>query len=212
MTIKFINRETAKELGLKTYISGTTCKQGHINAERYTSGADCTICKSLKKRSEGEKLHRIELESSLEAKNRNKKKCGEFYQNNKEYFEQHNREYYQSKKEEILETNRKYHKINRVIILERKRKWGQENPDKVAANAAWKRAMKLQRTPPWSDKSLIEPFYTLARKLTKETGIEYHVDHILPLQGELISGLHIHTNLRVIPAFENLSKHNKFSV
>jgi 5-methylcytosine-specific restriction endonuclease McrA len=47
------------------------------------------------------------------------------------------------------------------------------------------------------------------RLLRKEcTGIEWHVDHIIPLKGEMVSGLHIYSNLRVIPKIENLRKGN----
>jgi hypothetical protein len=51
-----------------------------------------------------------------------------------------------------------------------------------------------------------------ARLLFKQTGIPHHVDHIIPLTGKRVSGLHVHNNLQVIPARENLRKHNHFEV
>lgn len=78
-----------------------------------------------------------------------------------------------------------------------------------AANAA-RRAAKLQRTPKWADLKEIRKFYDEMHRLTRETGVQHHVDHILPMQGELVSGLHVAENLRVIKATPNLSKGSKF--
>jgi len=68
-----------------------------------------------------------------------------------------------------------------------------------------------ERTPKWSDKNKINDIYNEAVILEKETGKKYHVDHIIPLRGKKVSGLHIPENLRIIPAKENLKKGNKFT-
>ena len=69
---------------------------------------------------------------------------------------------------------------------------------------AARRALKLKATPPWLTKELrnkIQEFYDQATKLTKETGIQHEVDHVVPLQGKNVSGLHVPWNLQVLPAF-----------
>lgn len=85
-----------------------------------------------------------------------------------------------------------------------------KNPHIGNANNAKRAADKLNRTPAWADLDKIREFYEEAQRLTKETGIQYSVDHIYPLRGEKISGLHVETNLQVIPLSENISKNNKF--
>ena len=93
-------------------------------------------------------------------------------------------------------------------------KWMKQNPDKVNATNAKRRAFKLQRTPKWlTQKHLddISHFYKQARELTKTTGIIHHVDHIIPLKGKTVSGLHVPSNLQVIPASDNCSKGNAYS-
>lgn len=82
----------------------------------------------------------------------------------------------------------------------------------VRHHSAKRRAAKLTQSPPWADHEKIKAVYQLAQELTKSTGVPHHVDHIIPLTGEAVRGLHVHTNLQVITATENIRKHNKFEV
>jgi len=83
------------------------------------------------------------------------------------------------------------------------KKWLKNNPEKNKANTANYRAAKLNRTPIWADLNKIKEIY-------KNCPEGYHVDHIIPLQGEIISGLHIETNLQYLTETENLRKGNKW--
>ncbi len=73
-------------------------------------------------------------------------------------------------------------------------------------------AAKIQATPKWLTKAHfkeMEWFYIEAARLTKETGIKHEVDHIVPLQGENVRGLHVPWNLQILTKSENIIKGNK---
>lgn len=92
-----------------------------------------------------------------------------------------------------------------------KRNWKSRNKDLVNASTAKRRASKLNATPKWLNsghKAEIEGLYLYAQ-IFSQIGEQLHVDHIVPLQGENVCGLHAPWNLQVIPASENLSKSNK---
>ena len=91
-------------------------------------------------------------------------------------------------------------------------KWAASNRDKKNASEAKRRAAKLQRTVAWGNKDLIDAVYARAQRLTEATGIPMEVDHIYPLQGAMVSGLHVENNLQILPKAVNASKSNKFKV
>ena len=82
----------------------------------------------------------------------------------------------------------------------------------VRFHAARRRVAKLKRTPPWANQDAIRMVYLKAREMTAQTGMQHHVDHIIPLQGVLVSGLHVETNLQVLPWRENIQKRNVYEV
>jgi hypothetical protein len=92
-------------------------------------------------------------------------------------------------------------------------KWDKKYPEKACAKSAKRHTIKLKRTPSWDPNAqLIIAKYQLAAMLTKASGILHHVDHIIPLQGKNVSGLHVFSNLTVIPALDNIKKSNKFYI
>lgn len=74
---------------------------------------------------------------------------------------------------------------------------------------AKRRARKRAALPAWADLAEIRKVYEQCEALTAATGVAHHVDHIVPLQGKTVCGLHVHYNLRAIPAEENLRKKNR---
>lgn len=78
----------------------------------------------------------------------------------------------------------------------------------VGRGAARHKAERRQ-TPPWANPAAIAEVYAQARRQTDATGIRHHVDHIYPLRGVSVCGLHVQSNLRVIPWFDNIAKGDK---
>lgn len=83
-------------------------------------------------------------------------------------------------------------------------------PEKENAKLARRRATKKLACVPWADRERVDWFYAEAQRLTKSTGMEYHVDHIVPLTSRLVCGLHNEFNLQLLPALDNLRKHNRY--
>ena len=135
-------------------------------------------------------------------------------------------------KPEMVQKKRKrdfqYRKENRDSCRAAIVAWSVKNPEKVKlyakktkslnsgrtlAHTVKRRLAKINRTPKWlttDDHWMIEQAYELAAQRTKMFGFAWHVDHILPLQGRLVSGFHTPYNLQVIPGVDNLRKSNKF--
>lgn len=137
-----------------------------------------------------------------------------WYHNNKERILAYKKEYYQKTKEQRLLVQAEYRKNNPEKIKETQVNWSNKNIAKINANNRKRKAAKKHRTPAWLteiDFERMENEYKLAAILTKLTGTKWEVDHIIPLQGINVSGFHVPNNLRAILAFDNRSKHNKFS-
>ncbi|HEY2010530.1 MAG TPA: hypothetical protein VGH23_16190 [Rhizomicrobium sp.] len=88
-------------------------------------------------------------------------------------------------------------------------RYAKANRSKVTAHTARYRARKFNATPAWVDLQEIGSVYAEASRLTRETGTAHHVDHIVPLRGRNVCGLHVPWNLQVIPAVENRRKGNR---
>ena len=134
---------------------------------------------------------------------------------NKDKIAQQKKQYYLKNKERILAKNKAYNKANREKISIVESLWRQNNKGKVASNTRRYQVSKMNRTPKWLTKDdlwLIKEAYELAALRTKVFGFSWHVDHIIPLQGKLVSGLHVIENLQVIPGIENKIKMNSFEL
>jgi hypothetical protein len=152
-------------------------------------------------------------------KERKLQTCRAWQDANREKFEEMKRVYYKTyyeiNRDKKIATCKAWREANKEKIALRMKAYQRENMDKFVAYTGKRRAAKLNRTPPWltdTDFEKIERKYAQAQHRTKTTGERWVVDHVIPLRGVVVSGLHVPSNLRVIKATTNSSKRNKFDL
>jgi len=115
-------------------------------------------------------------------------------------------------KEQRKILDKTYYIKNRSKRKKQIKVWCKNNQGRLNAAGAKRKAAKIRATPSWlTEEHLkeIERFYIEAKELEKLNNIKYHVDHIIPLQGKIVSGLHVPWNLQILKAKDNLSKGNR---
>lgn len=118
------------------------------------------------------------------------------------------KQYKEANKKAIAGRRKAYYQANKEAKDEQQRAYRQTNPHLVNALNAKRRASKLQATPAWANSEHIESLYLIA-SINREAGYDLHVDHIVPLQSDLVCGLHCEVNLQLLPAINNISKGNR---
>lgn len=164
------------------YCTGKPCKYGHY-ADRYVCNNECVQCRADKNA-------------------KNKEKQLKWSQDNRERKNAVSRYLYHSDVEKQRERTRRKYELNPEKVNATNDNWRQRNKGRIKSYWAKRRAAKLERTPSWADLKAISAFY-------ENCPAGHHVDHIIPLQGKTVCGLHVLENLQYLPASENQRKFNK---
>jgi len=177
----------AKRLGLSMYFTGVPCKNGHVTS-RYASSAECFFCRKDKNQSVA--VREKQIAWALKNNEQRSAVGKERYERNKVWQQLRTQTKYVNNKEKVNETNNR---------------WIAKHKGIQAFYANKRRSAKKYRTPAWANLDAIKTIYANCPE-------GYHVDHVIPLQGKLVSGLHIESNLQYLPASENAKKFNKYQI
>lgn len=149
----------------------------------------------------------------------------EYYQENAEAKREYARRHRIDNNESVTAgQRRRYHENSEKIKKDQKR-YREKNKEKIRAaqqayrdrdRAGWNargsasRAERIKRVVPWSDPAKTKEIYDTAIEVSRITGMPWEVDHVMPMQGSGVSGLHHQDNLMIVPKYDNRSKGAKF--
>jgi len=164
------------------YCTGKPCKYGHY-ADRYVCNNECVQCRADKNK----------LNKDAQTK---------WAQDNRERKNAVSRHLYHSDADAQRARTRQKYIDNPSKVNATNDNWRKRNRKRITSYYAAHRAAKKQRTPSWADMEAIKAFYSKCPD-------GYHVDHIIPLNGKTVCGLHVLNNLQYLPASENQRKFNR---
>ncbi len=184
------------------YNVGIPCRKGHTTG-RYKVSRKCVQC------------------AKDAASAWNKANPDKFRASSKRYRERHPdkvaaqyRNWRINNPDAVKKKNENWQSANWDKFLAISSEWKKRNRGHVNAKCAARRRAREQRTPTWlteQDFADMAKIYALADELSRAYGYSWHVDHMIPLHGKLVSGLHVPANLQIIPGSVNMSKGNRFN-
>lgn len=196
-----MKRAEAKAQGLKFYNTGKPCKHGHLS-DRYTSTAICIECVKVA----GVDRYKNNRDAQLAS-------WRKWYEANKDVHHARSRRWQAANLDRTHANAKAWAAANPEKIKARRNRYIERHPDKYTAWAVASVARRAKRMPKWlsaDDKWLLRQAYALAKQRTEMFGFVWEVDHIIPLRGAEVSGLHAPTNVQVIPKALNRMKRNMY--
>jgi hypothetical protein len=188
---------------------GKPCKRGHAGI-RYLSGRnDCVECALMRAKDWSIKNHekRLKIVDEWQKANPEKVKAtkAKWDERNIESVRARQKKWWNANPEKAKEFSKKSMLKHYDKVIKRSREWKRKNRWNGSYHCSVRRTAKIQRTPAWADLDKIAKVY-------KDCPPGMTVDHVIPLRGKLVSGLHVHNNLQYLTPSENAKKKNKFEI
>ncbi len=167
------------------------CKRGHVGKRSPKTGK-CTECCRI-----------LYLEKYAQDPERFKSSRNRWYHENKEKAQTSTKKWRTANPGKSNRSMKNWQEVHRARMLASAKIYRSKNKKAHVAHQSQRRAAKLQRTPKWANLEELKQWY-------QNCPDGMTVDHIIPLQGELVSGLHVPGNLQYLTMTENVMKNNRF--
>ena len=197
---EIITLDEARSQGLRWYFTGQPCGNGHI-AKRSVSNRYCRACENAKRarqrQRDPEKVRASDRAKHAKRRDRRNAQSRASHARHREKRRIYDRDRYRN------------NPVRQAYQFDQACRWAKANPGRRNEIIAARRKHVKRATPPWltaEDKKEIKAIYRQARSYGP--GV-MHVDHIIPLRGKLICGLHVPGNLQILPRLKNIRKGNR---
>lgn len=206
LSLKEFTKSKVVDFGLSPRCASCMNKTLTRKSKDYGDRKECSMCREVKLKSEFYKRKNSKSGIRSECK-----KCSKTYTNRNTYDVCVVCETIYHKKNGALKTCSKEcsNKLSKSTSKESARKWAENNPGKRRLNVSSRRKALKRATPGWVDMDEVNSIYLKSEEMNLDS-IKYHVDHIIPLISDLVSGLNVPWNLQIIEKKLNLIKANKF--
>lgn len=207
------SRKQAIAAGAKHFYTGRPCKNGHLDL-RFTSDGKCVSCNREKVRSYYAKHPELKREVNDRLRSKDPERFAELArERNRRYVNSMDECRRQRKNAKLREW--RYCRTDSMIQRDREKRsqYIKNRSDLFAFYASSRNKMRRMATPAWiSDKQKAEiaSLYRKSKEMSAATGIPHNVDHIVPITSDIVCGLHVPWNMRVITRRENISKLNRY--
>jgi hypothetical protein len=200
MTTDVVTKEQAIQLGLKYYFTGVPCSNGHL-APRTTKKSVCKECRRL-------------AHYSYYAKHRETAIRGisKWQQEHKDVVNSATAKWRENNPDSSKRSVDKYYQSHKEVKLAKTKEWRKKNKPLLQFYNSTRRSQIKKAFVSWADVQQMVEIYKSSIQLSEQTGIPHQVDHIIPLQHDLVCGLHWEGNLQILSTRENQIKSNRFIV
>jgi len=183
---------------------------------KYKSGyaSSCKDCRKELRQANSDKIAEYKKEHYEKNRDSILERQKEYRLNNSERVKVLEKQKYIKYRDKILTRVADYAKKMPEVNRAASKKYREATPDKQSAKSAKYRARKHRAAPAWMndefEQLFIQEIYELSQRRSKALGINFHVDHIVPLKSDLVCGLHCKDNLQILSGTENSAKGNKY--